>query len=65
MSCDCSLLELCAKKESEAASGLSAQVWLVGAGLKLYICYLSDVLACIGQLSLDKTSNKQPPSVNS
>lgn len=63
-SCNCSLSELCAE-ESEAASGLSEQIWLVGEGLQLYICYLSDVLASIGQLSLGKTvvTNSSHPSI--
>lgn len=35
-SCNSSLFELCAE-ESEAASGLSEQMWLVGEGSKLYM----------------------------
>ena len=63
-SCNCSLLELCAE-ESEAASGLREQIWLAEEGSQLYMCYLSDVLARVGQLSLGKTvvTNSRHPSI--
>lgn len=45
-------------------SGLGEQIWLFGNRLGWYVCYISALPACIGQLSRDEAAVTNSPHIS-